>query len=91
MAASTLHRSKTALGAYLRRLKTRLGSPKAITAVAHKLAVTIYNMLKTGAEYVELGAGYYEERYRERLIKNLTRKARQLGYEIVHKPELSQA
>jgi transposase len=91
MAASTLHRSKTSLGAYLRRLKTRLGSPKAITAVAHKLAVTIYNMLKTGAEYVELGAGYYEERYRERLIKNLTRKARQLGYEIVHKPELSQA
>jgi len=51
LAASTLHRSQTALGAFFRRLKSRLGAPKATTAAAHKLAVIIYNMLKNGTAY----------------------------------------
>ena len=53
MAASTLYRSPTALGAYLRRLKARKGPMKAITATAHKLAKIIYNMLRHGREYTQ--------------------------------------
>lgn len=83
MAASTLHRSQTALGAFLRRLKSRLGSPKAITATAHKLAIIIFNMLKNRVEYIETGQEYYEMRYRERIIKNLSLRAKSLGFDLV--------
>jgi len=83
MAASTLYRSPTALGAYLRRLKSRIGPMKAITATAHKLAKIIYNMLRHGSEYVEAGQAYYEEQYRDRVIKNLQRKAAEFGLNIV--------
>lgn len=79
MAASTLHRSDSALGAFLRRMKFRLGAPKAITATAHKLALIIYNMLKSGVEYIESGQDYYEKQHRERLIKSLKIKAETLG------------
>jgi transposase len=83
MAASTLHRSNTALGAFFRRMKSRLGTPKAITAVAHKLAVIIYNMLKNGTEYIESGQDYYEEQYKDRILQNLRNKAKSLGFELV--------
>jgi transposase len=53
LAARSLHHSKSALGAFFRRLKTRLGAPKAITATAHKLARLIYRMLKCGTDYVD--------------------------------------
>ena len=61
MAAQGLHHSTSALGAYLRRQKARLGAPKAITAPAHKLARLIYTMLKYGTEYVDAGQDYYEQ------------------------------
>ena len=83
MAASTLYRSPTSLGAYLRRLKSRKGPMKAITATAHKLAKIIYNMLRYGVEYEESGQGYYEEQYRDRMIKNLKRKAAEFGLSLV--------
>lgn len=83
MAVSTLYRSPTALGAYLRRLKARKGPAKAITATAHKLAKIIYNMLRHGAAYVEAGQAYYEEQYRDRMIRNLKRKANELGLILV--------
>jgi transposase len=86
MAASTLYRSQTALGAYLRRLKSRIGPMKAITATAHKLAKIIYNMLRHGTEYVEAGQAYYEERYRDRVIRNLQRKAAEFGLNLVEMP-----
>ena len=81
--AQSLHRSKTALGAYYRRMRTRLGAPKAITATAHKLACLVYRMLKYGQEYVDKGQKYYEEQYRVRVLKNLTRRARDMGYELM--------
>jgi transposase len=87
LAASTLYRSSTALGAYLRRLKARLGPAKAITATAHKIAKIIYNMLRTGTRYKEVGQTYYEEQYRERTIKNLKKKAEMLGFGLVEKAE----
>ena len=83
MAAMTLFNSKSALGAYLRRQRSRLGAPKAITATAHKLARLIYSMLKHGMVYVDAGQQQYEERYRSRLIQNLKRKAQELGYKLV--------
>lgn len=83
LAASTLYRSPTALGAYLRRLKSRKGPMKAITATAHKLAKIIYNMLRYGVAYMEIGQAYYEEQYRERKIRNMKRMAAELGYSLV--------
>jgi transposase len=83
MAANALHHSRSALGAFYRRLKARLGAPKAITATAHKLACLIYNMLKHGTEYVDQGQRYYEQRYQQRTLSNLSRRAQELGYNLV--------
>ncbi len=83
VAASTLHRSDSALGAFLRRLKSRLGAPKAITATAHKLAVIIFMMLKNGTAYKDVGQDYYEKQYRERMIRNLSFRAKTLGFDLV--------
>ena len=83
MAASTLYRNKTALGAYLRRLKSRLGPAKAITATAHKIAKIIYNMLRYGVGYQEAGQDYYEQQYRDRVLKNLKKRAAELGFNLV--------
>lgn len=83
IAAFGLSRSNSALGAYLRRLKARLGAPKAITATAHKLAVIIYEMLKNGVEYIESGQEYYEQQYQERVIKNLSLRAKKMGYALI--------
>jgi len=83
LAAQSLHRSKTALGAYYRRMKGRLGPAKAITATAHKLAILIYRMLKYGMEYVDRGQEAYEQQYQERLLQSLRKRAKKMGYEIV--------
>lgn len=83
IAASTLHQSQSALGAFFRRLKSRLGAPKATTAAAHKIAVIIFNMLQNGVEYIETGQDYYEKQYRNRLIKNLNVRAKSLGFKLV--------
>lgn len=83
MAAFALFKSKSALGAYLRRQRSRLGAPKAITATAHKLARLVYTMLKHGTAYVDAGQEYYEERYRTRVVQNLKRKAQKLGFSLV--------
>lgn len=83
LAANTLYSSQCAFGAFLRRMKARLGSPKAITALAHKLAKLIYIMLKYGHEYIEKGVEFYEEMYQKRREANLKRKAIELGYELV--------
>jgi transposase len=83
MAAQSLARSKSALGGYYRRMRAKLGGPQAITATAHKLARIIYAMLKNQTEYIDPGMEYYEERARQRAIKNLKRKAMHLGFDIV--------
>ena len=82
MAAQSLYHAKCALGAYYRRQKARLGAPKAITAVAHKLAKLIYNMLKYGNEYVDAGQDYYEKLYQAKVIQSLRKRARDLGFEL---------
>jgi hypothetical protein len=86
LAAQALHHSQSALGAFLRRLKARVGAPKAITATAHKLARLVYSLLKHGTAYVTQGMEEYERRYRERVVHNLKRRAGELGYALVEVP-----
>ena len=85
-AASTLIRSQSYLGAQYRRLRTRLGAPKAITAMARKLACLFYRLLQRGQQYVDKGTEYYEERYREQQVRFVIQRAKQLGIQIVTPP-----
>jgi transposase len=87
MAANSLYNADCALGAYLRRMKMRLGSPKAITACAHKLAKLLYCMLRYGWEYVEKGVKYYEDMYKARKEASLKRKAEEMGYKLVREEQ----
>jgi transposase len=87
LAARCLHHSHSALGAFLRRLKARLGAPKAITATAHKLARLVYRLLKHGEDYVAQGMAEYEQAYRERAVQHLARKAKALGYKLLPTPD----
>lgn len=86
LAAFALYQSKTALGAFLRRIKAKHGAPKAITATARKIAVIFYSMLTKGTEYVEAGLHCYEERYKERVLKGLQKRAQELGCMLVPIP-----
>jgi transposase len=83
IAATTLLRSRSYLGAQYRRLRTRLGAPKAITAMAHKLARLVYRMLKYGQEYIDKGMQYYEDRYRQQQIERLQKNAAKLNLQVV--------
>jgi transposase len=83
MAAANLRTSQSALGAYYRRLCARMDKPRAITACAHKLARLIYTLVTKGEAYVDQGQAYYEEQHRQRVVKTLTRKAGQLGFQLV--------
>ena len=87
LAANALHRSDSALGAFLRRKKAHLGPPKAITATAHKLALIVYSMLRHGQGYVDAGAEHYESQYHQRAVRAAKRRAAQLGYELVPIPD----
>jgi transposase len=80
LAAVTVGRTDTALGAFYRRLSARIGKAKAVTATARKIAVLFYNALRHGMAYVDPGASYYEIRYRERVIGNLHRRAKAFGF-----------
>jgi transposase len=82
-AAATLLRSQSYLGAQYRRLRTRLGAPKAITAMARKLACLFYRLVKHGQQYVDKGTEYYEARYREQQIQSLAKRALRLGLQLV--------
>jgi transposase len=86
LAAQTLANSTSALGGYYRRMRARLGAPKAITATAHKLARLFYRLWKTGDAYQDPGADYYEKMYRERILSNMKRKAKELGFIIDFQP-----
>lgn len=83
LAAVSVSRTATALGAFCRRLAARAGKAKAITATARKIAVLFYNVLRHGTAYTDPGASYYEERYRTRTIENLRRRADALGLTLV--------
>jgi transposase len=91
LAAHGLHRSQGALGAFLRRMKGRLGAPAALTATAHKLARIVYLALKHGLPYVRKSQEEYQAQMKDKQIKALKRKARQLGLELLEKPSVGSA
>jgi transposase len=90
MAAQTLSRSQSALGAFYRRMKARLGGPKAITATAHKIARIFYHIWAKGDAYIDPGVETYEQKYRERMLDQLQRKAQSLGFDLVPKPDVAE-
>jgi transposase len=85
MAAQTLGRSHSALGAFYRRMQARMGAPKAITATAHKLARIFYQLWTSGQSYVDPGMAADEQKYQEQRVKNLKKKALDLGFDLVPK------
>ncbi len=86
LAAVAAGKTRSALGAFYRRLRTRLGTPKAITATAHKLARIFYRLWSSGGTYDDPGVHYYEQRYHEQIIKGLQRKAQAMGFDLVATP-----
>jgi len=83
LAALNVGKTTTALGAFYRRLAARAGKAKAVTATARKLAVVFYNTLRYGMIYQDPGASHDEERYRQRILKGLRRRAKEFGYELM--------
>jgi Transposase IS116/IS110/IS902 family./Transposase. len=83
VAAQTLSRSRSALGAYYRRKRGQFGPEKANKAAAHKLARMIYFTLKYERPYVDPGPDHYTQKHRERIIKSMEKRAKQLGYQLV--------
>lgn len=86
-AAATLRTGQSALGAYFRRMCARMDKPKAIAAAAHKLARRIYMMLTKGDRYTDQGPACSEERYRERVLRQLSQRAGKLGMQFVAVPQ----
>jgi transposase len=86
MAAQSLHRSHSSLGQYYRRMRAKLGTPKAITAVAHKLARIIYHLLTTGKPYDETVSAQNDMQYQQRYETRLRKQARALGFELIATP-----
>jgi transposase len=84
LAAMTVGRSPTALGAFYRRLAFRIGKAKAITATARKLAVFVYRTLKHGFLYVDPGADAYDAQHRVRVLRRLRQRAQNLGFGLVN-------
>ena len=83
LAAQSLERNESSLGAFYRRLKYRIGAPKAIVATARKLALIYYKMLRYKIEYQDMGAEQYEIKYRANQIKYIEKKAQLLGFKLV--------
>ncbi len=83
LAAQSLHRSNSYLGAYLRRMKARIGPQKATTATAHKLAQLIYRMLKHGMTFVDQGQELFEKQHQERYLKAVKKRLKAIGYDLV--------
>ena len=89
MAATTLERSQSALGAHYRRMKGRLGAAEAITATAHKFARLIYRLIKHGETYVREGLENYEKKNRERKLRTLQKMAQSLGLTVLEPQQLT--
>jgi transposase len=83
LAAATLHHSKSALGNFYRRMRSKLGAPKAVVATAHRLARIVYHMLKYRVAFTAVPPEQENVQYRQRALKQLQRKAQQLGATLV--------
>jgi len=86
LAAQAVARSNSALGAFYRRLRSRCGPAKAITATAHKIARLFYALWTQKEDYCDPGADYYEQQYQQRAVNNLKKRAKALGLQVVEPP-----
>jgi hypothetical protein len=91
MAANALLRSQTPLGDFFRRMRAKLGAPKAITAAAHKLARIVFHMLSTRQPYEEAILRKNEQHFRARAEARLRAQAKALGYSLLPPPGRHQA
>jgi len=89
ISANTLTRNDTYLGAYLRKMKSRLGAPKGITATAHKLAIILYTIVTRKTPYDESVFVRQEERHRERRLNYLKQQAADFGFDFVPRQSVS--
>lgn len=89
LAATTLERSQTAMGAYYRRMKAKLGAAEGITATAHKLARLLYRLVKHGDAYVQQGILDYEKKLQTRKLRYLQQTAQAMGFQLVQKQQLA--
>jgi transposase len=83
LAAQSLFRSNSALGAKFRRLRTRLGAPQATTAMANPLAKLIDFMLRFGPEYVDKGMEFYEKKYPDQYLRYLKKQAAKQAFQLI--------
>ena len=88
-AASSLKHSRSALGAYYRRIARRKDSGVAVFATARKLAGLAYRMLRYGQQYVDVGQAEYEKRYEQKRVRALQSTANQMGYTLVKQEAVS--
>lgn len=91
MAATALRNSRTALGAYYRRLARTKSASIAVFATARKLAALVFRLLRWGQAYVDEGQQAYEQRYRAARLRSLAETAAQFGYQIIPKTEPANA
>jgi hypothetical protein len=70
-------------------LAAHIGVEQAIVATAHKIARTVYAMLKNRVPFQEVGADEYERRYHQRVIARLTKRALALGFRLVPQEQLA--
>lgn len=82
MAASSLYKSSGVLGAYLRKMKARMGPVEAITATAHKMARSLYFMMQRHTNYQDAGGDYYDKLHEEKTLKFLRKRASALGFTL---------
>jgi transposase len=89
MAALAVGRSKTALGAYYRRIARHKGGAVAVFATARKLAVLVYRMLRYGQDYVDQGEAAYEAKFQAQRLAALEKTAKNFGFKLVEDPALA--
>ena len=86
MAASSLHHDKSYFGDKYRRLRARLGAPKAVTAMAHQLARIIWTLITRQLPFDLSVFAYHEKVHQQRRLKHLAASARQMGYQLTPVP-----
>jgi hypothetical protein len=87
-AAASLTRSNSAFGAFYRRKRAVLGPAQAMVATAHRIARSVYFMLKYKVAYQDLGAAAFETQHQQRELTTLKRRAAKLGFELTAKQPL---
>ena len=86
LAAQSQARSPSWIGVFYRRIRKRRGAPKAVTATAHKLARIYYHMWTTGEPYQEMDADAYEQKHKERILNNMKKTAKRMGFNVILEP-----